>query len=354
MFPETFPERWIDALTKPGDLVLDPFSGRGTTAFQALLMGRQPVANDINPVAYCITKAKVSAPALNLVQARLTFLESAFRSAEPRLSDAALSPNQEFFRTAFSPQTLTHLLFLRESLSWRAGGSDTVLAAIALGVLHGESQRSGRYLSNQMPRTISTKPAYSLRWWKGRGLIAPDRDVFEILRREVSFRYASGAPDGKAEVFHGDMRDLGKPLSGLPRPIGLVVTSPPYMDTTSYEEDQWLRLWFLGGTPYPTRGLVSPDDRISRSSVYWAMILDFWRVISGAIAESGNVVIRLGARNDKPSEVVEKLQASSAIVRRRVSLVSSEVTELRRRQTNAFRPGSTGHKFEVDCHFRFD
>lgn len=63
MFPESFPERWIEELTEPGDVVLDPFCGRGTTPFQALLMGRHAIASDINPVAYCVTRAKLRAPA---------------------------------------------------------------------------------------------------------------------------------------------------------------------------------------------------------------------------------------------------------------------------------------------------
>ena len=50
MFPEGFAERWIDELTVPGDLVVDPFCGRGTTPFQALLMGSNALAGDINPV----------------------------------------------------------------------------------------------------------------------------------------------------------------------------------------------------------------------------------------------------------------------------------------------------------------
>ena len=41
MFPESFAERWIKRLTRPGETVLDPFSGRGTTALTALLNGRE-------------------------------------------------------------------------------------------------------------------------------------------------------------------------------------------------------------------------------------------------------------------------------------------------------------------------
>src|SRR5438094_3969623 len=72
MFPESFAESWIDRVTKPGDVVLDPFSGRGTTAFQSLLMNRRAVASDVNDVAYCLTKAKTCAPTLAAIGVRLS------------------------------------------------------------------------------------------------------------------------------------------------------------------------------------------------------------------------------------------------------------------------------------------
>ena len=55
MFPESFAEKWIGQLTTTGETVLDPFAGRGTAPFQALLMGRNAIAGDTNPVAYCVS-----------------------------------------------------------------------------------------------------------------------------------------------------------------------------------------------------------------------------------------------------------------------------------------------------------
>ena len=40
MFPESFVETALAQYTEVGDLVLDPFSGRGTTLLQALFMER--------------------------------------------------------------------------------------------------------------------------------------------------------------------------------------------------------------------------------------------------------------------------------------------------------------------------
>src|SRR5439155_24357395 len=127
------------------------------------------------------------------------------------------------------------------------------LAALALGSLHGESDKSAAYFSNQMPRTISTKPSYSIRFWQQRELVAPERDVFDILEQRLRFRFESERPKGEALVIHRDMRELPQMIDLLPGPIRCVITSPPYFDVTNFEEDQWLRLWFLGGPPHPTR-----------------------------------------------------------------------------------------------------
>src|SRR5262245_18018387 len=78
MFPETFAEEWIERLTRRGDWVLDPFSGRGTTPLSALLLERRAIASDINCVAFCITKAKTNPPTLRTLLARIDELEESF------------------------------------------------------------------------------------------------------------------------------------------------------------------------------------------------------------------------------------------------------------------------------------
>src|SRR4051794_24432949 len=79
MFPETFAEEWLTRLTKPGDLVLDPFCGRGTLPFQAILMDRRAIGCDTNPVAYCISRAKTNAPSQGRVLNRIEQLGFKYR-----------------------------------------------------------------------------------------------------------------------------------------------------------------------------------------------------------------------------------------------------------------------------------
>lgn len=349
MFPEAFAEHWIERLSSPGDYVLDPFCGRGTAPFQALLLGRNAIGNDINPVAYCVSRAKTNAPTLSALKRRLTTLEKRF---EPNGCQSEAAELPEFFHAAYTGHTLLQLVFMRRTLHWRVSAADCMLASLILGALHGETRKSPSYLSNQMPRTISTKPDYSVRFWRQHGLTAPDRDLFALLRSRVEFRYASQPPTAKAEIFHGDFRNLPGLLRGRKEQIRLVVTSPPYLDVTNFEEDQWLRLWFLGGPPHPTYRRVSSDDRHENPSRYWALIGDMWRVLGRVAAKKAYVVIRLGGSRLSPTQITAGLEATSLFSQRKVTLVSTEVSQIRGRQTDAFRPGSKGCSFEVDCCFR--
>ena len=58
-FPAALAHAFIARYSRPGDVVLDPFSGRGTTPLQACAEGRIGVGNDLNPFAHLLTAAKV-------------------------------------------------------------------------------------------------------------------------------------------------------------------------------------------------------------------------------------------------------------------------------------------------------
>src|SRR5690348_11034783 len=61
MFPAKLVHYFVQRYTRAGELVLDPFSGRGTTVLQGRAEQRRTVGNDLSPLAYVLTKAKGSA-----------------------------------------------------------------------------------------------------------------------------------------------------------------------------------------------------------------------------------------------------------------------------------------------------
>jgi hypothetical protein len=351
MFPESFAERWIRRLTSPGDVVLDPFSGRGTTAFTALLLDRQAVACDTNAVAYCITRAKACAPTLGQLKRRIARLETKFRPSDWKKAGVTMP---EFFHWCYAHPTLLQLLYLRSSLRWKLSDTDSMIAALALGALHGDDVESKNYLSNQMPRTISTKPGYSVRFWRSRNLRPQKRNVFRVLRERAEFRYNSEIPERKGLVIFGDMRALPSYKHSIPGKIRCVVTSPPYFNVTNFEEDQWLRLWFLGGPSLPLQSSASKDDRHTNKTAYANFIRDMWTSLRQILADNAHVVIRIGARNLKREEVSDWLIAGACQANFHATLVSSRLSKLRNAQTRSFRPGSEGCRFELDYHFQLD
>lgn len=355
MFPPAFVVENLERHTKVGDVVLDPFSGRGTTLLEALLHGRLALASDINPVAYCVSAAKASRPQLERIHDQLDHLEESYYRASVGSLVAERQALPPFFRRAFAPETLRQLLFLRRRLDWRHAAEDRFIAAMTLGHLHGESRRSPSYCSNQMPHSISTKPEYSLKYWREHRLRAPERDLFELLHDRVEYRLREGVPERHGRVSLVDVRYAAGRFRSFAGAVTSVITSPPYLDTTRFEEDQWLRLWFLGGPPRPTYGLVSKDDRHEQTESYWNFLDESWRGIAPLLRKAATLVCRLGVGRLSIDVVIAAFTASVRAVWPKAELITEpEVTTLHRRhrrQTSVLNPDSIGARYEVDLTF---
>ena len=348
MFPEDFVAKQLYAYTKRGDTVFDPFSGRGTTVFESLLNGRPAAGVDVNPVAVCISGAKADPPKLASVNRRLNLLEGIQEE-----TDAFEVPRGDFFAACFQERTLQQVLFLRERLDWPHSRVDRFIAAVLLSCLHGESHKSRNCISNRMPRTISTNPDYSVRWWTENGYTAPERNVFEVLKRVVAYRLGHSLPKLRGSVRCRDARKAATGFRKLRGSVSLIVTSPPYLDTTHYGEDQWLRLWFLGGPERPTAKATS-DDRYRNREQYWQFLTESWAGCADLLKDDSVIVVRIGGTRLNKEDLLDGLGNSLRIglTDFNVSAMGTGVTtEIRNRQTNAFRPGTTRTRYEHDFNF---
>lgn len=347
MFPENFVEKHLAASRYDG-VVFDPFCGRGTTIFESLLRDRDAAGCDVHPVAACITGAKCDPPTSDELLARLGELEGAFAPPEAHEMPEELTA---FFTLCFHPETYRQVRFLRHTLDWQDNRTDRFIAALCLGALHGESHRSPNYLSNRMPRTISTKPAYSVRWWQRNGYQPPYRDAFDILRRMVGYRFRTTPPTRRGAVVLADARGAGQQFAGLAGQVTDVITSPPYLDTTNYHEDQWLRLWFLGGEA--TSSYKRQDGRHYNKDSYWSFLEEAWGGIAPLLASEARLVIRIGGRRLEKDEMLSSLQET--LIRglgRAVHPVDDGVTTpVKRTQANSFRGAKASPTVEHDFCF---
>jgi len=247
MFPAKLVHYFIQRYSTPGQLVADPFSGRGTTTLQARAENRRSFGNDLNPLAHVLTAAKSAPPSWTSIIRFVGSLERAYKAksqAEPDIP--------EDIRMLFHKGTLRQLVFLRTRLlskphtAWAA--EEFMLAGAIAGILHGghRSDGSSSYLSISMPNTFSMSPQYVKKFIRENKLVRIDQDVFKCLRDKIARLYldGEGGPAGLSSRI-----DAGKFLSGTtlrPASVDLLITSPPYLRVVNYGTSNWIRLWWLG------------------------------------------------------------------------------------------------------------
>jgi len=257
-FPAALAHAFIARYSRPGDVVLDPFSGRGTVPLQAAAEGRIGAGNDLNPFAWCLTAAKVEPATGPEARTRLTALRLAYRTSAPEWRELAdrmqadpaaggREPVPAEVALAFHAETFAQVLFLRASLRLE-DRVDRFLAAATTGILHGKSPS---YLSTLMPNTFSMAPRYVRDYAARTAFSSPPRDAFDLLEAKVRRLLRDGLPASSGIALLGDARDAGRRTrdalraAGLPDRARLVVTSPPYLRVVKYGYYNWLRTWFL-------------------------------------------------------------------------------------------------------------
>ena len=235
-FIPDIPRQLISALTRPGDLVLDMFSGGGTTAVEALRSGRRFHAIDANPLAAHITRVKSSAfhdGALSQARslAALAIADTPTRGEHwtPNI------PNQDRW---YDPRVFVSLAELRDLIVTTTDGAALdlallVFANVAAKASYQESET--RYVSK--PRTV---------------LPATVRAQFarDLLRSAAVLR-ETDRPANDGIVREGDARDR----DNYPTGVSAAITSPPYPNAFDYHLYHRFRLFWLGPGPQSLRRL---------------------------------------------------------------------------------------------------
>lgn len=247
MFPAKVAHYFIQRYSLENDLVVDPFSGRGTTALQARVEGRRTVANDLSPLAYVLSAAKVNPPAWDDIQAFIDNLEKTYRKRSVREMDVP-----DDIGMLFHDNTLRQMYFIRERLlkkkttSWNS--NELMIAGALAGIMHGGWRRDGssQYLSISMPNTFSMSPTYVKKYIQENGLQKLDQDVFAKLRDKIARLYLDGNSGPAGTAFHADAASLLSGAELKPGSADLIVTSPPYLHVVNYGTANWIRLWLLG------------------------------------------------------------------------------------------------------------
>lgn len=230
-FIPQIPNEIISKLTDPGDWILDPFCGSGTTLVESTLLGRHSVGTDVNPLSCKISSAKVS----RFTAAQLVDLNSLLSVvAEPSALARIPARLPEFFGRDkwFSPTSqreLAALLNIIRKISDESvrNFAEVVLSSIIVKVSNQESDTRYKAIDKEiLPDRV--RQAY----------VTKLRDA--ISRAE---QYVLESTDVSARVWQLDSTTEQAPVTAK---FKLAITSPPYMNSYDYYLYHKHRLNWLG------------------------------------------------------------------------------------------------------------
>lgn len=280
-FKAQLPEFFIERLTQPGDRVFDPFSGRGTTAVQAALMGRAPAANDVNPLSAMLCAPRLDPPSIAEVKARLDSID---------LSRSIPDPAETDLLAFYHPVTLRQIGALRDWLLRQGDAIDGVSAWIRMVAINRLTGHSPGFFSvYTMPPNQAVSAASQRRINEARGQIPPPRDVRAIILKKTLSLLSNGTP-----LPHPPAILLTGPAECTPGladgSVDLIVTSPPFLDVVDYHGDNWLRCWFAGIDPVAVRidkhrGIPAWEDFVRRAFQEFARVVRPGRFVAFEVGE---------------------------------------------------------------------
>ena len=243
-FKPQLPAYFIARLTQEGESVYDPFSGRGTTAVEAALRGRQAIANDINPLSEILTRPRLELPSVTEIDKRLR-----------ELSFPASASTDIDLSMFFERNTLNEILGLRLYLARRhreglEDRADRWIRMVATNRLTGHSP--GFFSVYTLPPNQAVSAENQVKINVKRDQVPEYKDIRAlILRKSMQLQSGISASDrwrlrggGSTAQF---LTGPAAATSGIAsKSVKLTVTSPPFLDVVQYARDNWLRCWFNG------------------------------------------------------------------------------------------------------------
>ena len=241
-FKPQLPEFFINRFTKPGDLVYDPFAGRGTTAIVSALHGRRVALNDVNPLTRYFTLPRLEVPSLDAVQERLGKI--------PSTTEAEADIDLTMF---YEQATLLELVALKNYLHTRElqGTSDELDRWIRMAATNRLTGHSPGFFSvYSMPPNQAVSQASQMRINAKRNQTPTYRDTHVLIMKK-SRQLQKGLTEAQVDKLRVASKtslmmceDASQTFALADSSVQLTVTSPPFLDIVQYSADNWLRGWF--------------------------------------------------------------------------------------------------------------
>ncbi len=243
-FKPQLPRFFIQSLTGEGDLVYDPFMGRGTTVLEAAILKRRVAGNDINPLSRVLVEPRLNIPLYQEIAERINRI--------PFNDQAGADRDLSMF---YHPRTEGEIVSLRRYLEEKRRNReedkvDSWIRMVATNRLTGHSP--GFFSVYTLPPNQAVSPQRQIKINMKRNQQPEYRDVGKLILKKTKTLLKDITEEKRKEINAcGEKALLLSEHAGFTREITaesvkLTVTSPPFLDVVQYSYDNWLRCWFNG------------------------------------------------------------------------------------------------------------
>ncbi len=288
-FKPQLPRFFINLFSQPGDVIYDPFAGRGTTIIEAGLMGRNIIANDVNPLSKILSQPRFFIPSIPDLVVRLGKI--------PIIANQSAEIDLSMF---YHPATEAEIISLKSYLQNRhaAGTEDDLdrwIRMVATNRLTGHS--SGFFSVYTLPPNQATSPARQRKINARRNQIPEYRDTRKLILKKSKQLIKDLTPRqirnlraaGKHALFLSrDARHTPEIPTGT---VQLTITSPPFLNVVQYAKDNWLRCWFNGINSEKVARVIT----VARTLDKWRRVMeDVFRELYRITRSGGWVAFEVG------------------------------------------------------------
>ena len=313
---------------RPGDIVLDPFCGSGTTLVQANELGINSIGYDISEFNILLCKAKLAryeidrlrkeaATVLGYVQGASAHTDQIGIWESGEVKDDLPPSDNTYLKTWYAPQALRQMLLYRKAIEEGSYRYKNLLKVIL-----SRSARSARLTTHfdlDFPKKPQTEPYFC---YKHSRQCTPTTDALKFLDRytidtiDRIQEFNKIRTDADAKAIHGDSKTAKLPeISG-------VITSPPYLGLIDYHE-QHAYAYHLFGLPDNRKHEIGAAAKGSSQKAKAAYIDEIASVFMSALSAMKRKGILIVVANDKyeiyPS-IAEKLGVTTVgIIERHVN-----------------------------------
>lgn len=235
------------SLSKPSDVVLDPFGGTGTVALEAILAGRKAYYADANPLARLIASVKTRVLDVGAISEAYWRVEKCYRQSKFSKGLVPSVVNLEYW---YEPKVIKALGRIKNAIETEKDVAIRNFLLISFSSVCRKVSLADPRLSVpvRIKSTVSTSQNSSPDIWK-----EFSNQITNNIKRMQTFSGMRTALEGASYVGN-DARSLRSPTDNFEtsteklssNSVNLIITSPPYAGAQKYIRASSLSLGWLG------------------------------------------------------------------------------------------------------------